>query len=1136
MAITTRQTSLLAAEDWTKIYQTYKDADFQSYDFETIRKSMIDYMRLYYPEDFNDYIDSSEFIALIDLLAFLGQGLAYRNDLNTRENFIDTAERRESILRLVKLISYTTKRTMPASGILKIQEITTTEQLYDSNGYELTNVRVGFNDGTNANWQEQFNIVMNAALSGSQKIGQPDNRAIIAGVQTDEYTINTQANELPIYAYNSNVNGNSMPFEVTSVTTKNREYWYEKSPYLGQLFNILYRNDNLGNSSPNTGFFMHFKQGNIRSVDFEINDAIPNRIVSINFPNINQTDVWLYQLNDQNGVEKEWTPVPAIHGQNIAYNNVAASDRDVYQIVTNADDSINLVFGDGVFASIPHGRFRLYFRLSNGLTYKISPDEMANVTVPINYISRTGRVETLTLTASLEYTVANASARELADDIRQRAPQQYYTQNRMVNGEDYNVFPYTSFNNIVKVKAVNRTSSGISRFLDVLDTAGNYSSTNIFCEDGLLYEESYNTSFKFEFTYSNDIISFIKNTIEPIITDQEMIHFYYANYERFPAPASGMNWNKVTASSNQSTGYFTDDHGNIIQVGTLVADTSRYVISGTLVEFSAPAGYYFDNANIIRPFTPDYVLKDGERTKIFSSIVNVVGDGTAHGAGISPSGLGPITLSEVIPTGAYVSIIIPYYSNDISTTTEQDMVDLILAYRDFGLRYDVESFSWKIIAAENLDRNGEFSLEYAGDDTAQNLDASWVVKFETDGTTYEITYRGLRYIFESVLETRFYYDEDLKVFDPHTGTIIHDYVNVLKVNSGPDTNEAIGHDSPLYIYGTVVEEDGYTNNTKIKVTYADHDNDGVPDNPDFFEEIVAPGVNPDNKYVFFEKSYDYGNFETLRPIDAATINTSYGTWLEIRNDLIMYDNGQEFFATDEKTFWKLEVNGTARDIVEITNYDYRIGRQSLYFQYRHNSPNNRRIDPSPANIIDLFILTSQYETDYKNWVSDITGTVEEPARPDSLELHAAFNLLDEYKMVSDTIIYNSAKFKPLFGKEADPKLQATFKVVKNASVNTSDSQVKSKLISALNRYFDINNWDFGETFYFTELSTYLHQELVPDVASIIIVPKSGESQFGALFQVNSEPNEIITNAATVEDVQIIPAITAAQLKIDIGDN
>ena len=47
MATTTRQTAIFGVEDWKQIYQTYREADFQSYDFETLRKSFIDYLRLY---------------------------------------------------------------------------------------------------------------------------------------------------------------------------------------------------------------------------------------------------------------------------------------------------------------------------------------------------------------------------------------------------------------------------------------------------------------------------------------------------------------------------------------------------------------------------------------------------------------------------------------------------------------------------------------------------------------------------------------------------------------------------------------------------------------------------------------------------------------------------------------------------------------------------------------------------------------------------------------------------------------------------------------------------------------------------------------------------------------------------------
>ena len=53
MATSSRQSSLFGVNDWKAIYQTFSQADFRSYDYETLRKSFIDYLRLYYPENFN---------------------------------------------------------------------------------------------------------------------------------------------------------------------------------------------------------------------------------------------------------------------------------------------------------------------------------------------------------------------------------------------------------------------------------------------------------------------------------------------------------------------------------------------------------------------------------------------------------------------------------------------------------------------------------------------------------------------------------------------------------------------------------------------------------------------------------------------------------------------------------------------------------------------------------------------------------------------------------------------------------------------------------------------------------------------------------------------------------------------------
>ena len=105
MSSTDRLNRLLLAEDWKRVYQSYKNAEFQSYDFDTLRRTMIQYLRDNYPEDFNDYIESSEYLALIDLIAFLGQNISFRIDLNARENFLELADRRDSVLRLARLIS-----------------------------------------------------------------------------------------------------------------------------------------------------------------------------------------------------------------------------------------------------------------------------------------------------------------------------------------------------------------------------------------------------------------------------------------------------------------------------------------------------------------------------------------------------------------------------------------------------------------------------------------------------------------------------------------------------------------------------------------------------------------------------------------------------------------------------------------------------------------------------------------------------------------------------------------------------------------------------------------------------------------------------------------------------------------------
>lgn len=1131
MAQTARQTAIFGVEDWKRLYQTFREADFQSYDFETLRKSFIDYLRVYYPETFNDYTESSEFIALLDVIAFMGQALAFRTDLNARENFLDTAERRDSVVRLANLVSYTPKRNTPAQGYLKVFSISTTEDLTDFNGINLSNVTIDWNDPTNPNWQEQFVTIINAALVDSQKFGRPGNEQTVLGVRTSEYAINLVPGYLPVIPYTATIDGIGMPFEAVSGTTVGEDYVYEPAPRPSGIFNMLYRNDQMGFGSDNTGFFFLFKQGVLQNQDFNLAEALANRTVNINIEGCNQQDHWLYQLDDVGTITSEWKFSENIYGS--AVEQLALTERKLYSITSRANDQITLTFGDGAFAEIPVGIFRSYVRASNGLRYIINPQEMQSVVLPITYVSRVGRQEVLTLTCGITETVSNAEPRETLDEIKQRAPARYYTQNRMVNGEDYNNFPFTLYNSIVKSKAVARSSIGTSRYVDLTDVTAKYSSTNVFASDGLIYRENVLPTFSFDWINRNEIQDVINTSVEPIIASRSLTQFYYQNFPRPNLGLIGMTWQQSTRVVNETTGFFYVGTSATPQpIGpTYTTSNAQYVTQSSLVKFVPPPGYYFDANNRLLSGAP---TRADDKVVIWATVTDVVLDGTNGGAGNLANGRGPVTINNFVPTGARAEEVIPRFVTDIPTSLESQIIQQIELARNFGLGYDNQTSTWYLITSANLAADAAFSLTYAQNTTSANLDASWLLQFVTDGVSYTVTNRGLQYFWGSLIETRFVFDSDQLVYDVRTGLVLRDFVKALKTNNRPGSNLPLYGDVTMEIIDQPIESDGYVDDYRVEISFADSDADGIADDPDFFSELVAPTVDPSNKLVFFERTLDYADLERYLPVAPGVVNSLYATRDAIELVKSEYIDGQIFYATGPQTFYELQVSTVAgtitRTLQQRFDFRARTGRQSLYFQYRHNSALTNVIDPGATNIIDLYVVPQSYYIAYTNYIRDTTGTVLRPDIPTISELSTAYQGLNDYKMVSDNIVLNSVVFKPLFGAKAAPELQGSIKVVRRANSTASVSEIKSQVISNIDNYFSIDKWDFGDTFFFSELAAYLHEQMGSVISSVVIVPLNPLKTFGDLYEVRSAPNEIFVSAATVVDVDVIDALTQSNLR------
>ena len=1151
MATTTRQTAIFGVEDWKQIYQTYREADFQSYDFETLRKSFVDYLRLYYPETFNDYIESSEFIALLDVMAFMGQALAFRTDLNTRENYLDTAERRDSVVRLANLVSYTAKRNTAAEGMLKVFDVTTTENVVDYNGVNLSNVTVNWADPTNPDWQEQFTAIINAALVDTQRVGRPGNRQTILGVRTDEYAVNLVPGFLPVIPYTATIDGVNMPFEAVTATSIGRDYVYEPSPVPSTAFNVLFRSDQLGFSSANTGYFFLFKQGILTNTDFNLAERISNRTVNINVDGVNNTDRWVFQLDNLGNINREWTYVESVYAA-AAEQTVAL--RPIYSTTSRSNDQITLVFGDGVFSEIPTGIFRCYTRASNGLQYIINPADMQNVAIPISYTDRNGNLQTITFTCGITQPVTNSQARESIDAIKQRAPARYYTQNRMVNGEDYNLFPYTEYNSIVKSKALNRSSIGTSRYLDLVDNTGKYSSTNTFSSDGAVWEQNILPTELFTYINRNDIADFVTNTAQPQLDQATMKQFYYANFPRVTintGTTALSTWNQSTTLANETTGYFrnaivsaTWPNGTPIPVGTSTTSNFKYVQVGSLIQFVAPTingvTYYFDRNNKLQPGTPS---KPDERTEIWASAQAIIGDGYNGGVGNLLSGSGPITINNFVPTGAVVQEIIPLFVTDLPTILEQQIAEQMLLFRNFGLGYDSLGTitgtigNWYLITSTNLDTSAAWSQTTpgaAGNTSGINSDASWLAQFVVQNQNYTVTFRGLAYYFGSVLQTRFFFYDDQLVYDSRTGTVIKDFINVLAMNTKPNSTLPLEGDVYMNIIGQPVESDGYVDDFQVLVSYRDADNDGVPDDPDFFDTIVGT-TSTSGPFVFFQQTVDFDNLQRYLLVEQDVVNYDYATIDDLELVKSEWSPGQVFYTYNDDAFYLLSVSITgARTLVEQTGWIAQSGRQQLYFQYRHNSPLTNRIDPGTTNIIDLYVVTLSYYTAYQNWIRDTTGTVIQPDTPTIDELSTAYQGLQDYKMISDNIVLNSVNFKPLFGAKAAQQLKATIKVIKAQNSTASTSEIKSSVVTEMNSYFSIDKWNFGDTFYFSELAAYLHRQLGTIISSVVLVPLDTQKSFGDLYEIRSQPNEIFVNAADITNIDVIDALTSTNLRTAPG--
>jgi hypothetical protein len=1041
MSQTRRLGQLNAAESWLNNYRYLVNADFKAYDFESLRTALLNHIQLNYPEDFNDFIGSSEYVALVDLMAFMGQNLAFRADLNLRETFLETAEVRGNVLSIARQLGYKPFRNGVANGFLKITSVTTTQELYDSKGTNLAGKTIVWADPLNLDFNEQFSLILNQALNKSNPIGRPVSAISANGVTRQLYELDQPDSRTMVETFSVTArNNNSYSCELVPVTIDAvTELATENMPNPYGRQTVLFNNDGSGYGSASNGWFFMFKQGALKFEDFTLETRVENRVIDLQGENINETDVWVQSVDSDGKILSEWTPVPNANNKNIVFNAVDKDERKVYEIITRENDSISLKFGDDVFADIPTGNIRVWYRESANESLTISGNDVAGLELSLRFVDGTLTEQDLSVTLELS-TPASSTAGETLEQIKNRASRTSASQDRMITASDYNIYPEGKVSGVDKIKAVNRKHAGQSVYADLSDPTGTYRPVITFADDGFIYEtetviEESNNGLLGEL----EIVSWITTGL----LNRFLHQLYYKKYEPITPPSgAGVNWVTVGSGNATTTGYFsTTTTGVPLRIARGSPEIKfRTINKNTLVKTTS--------GTWVRVLD---VYREGLG----------VSDNDGNNTGLRANGQGAVFINDILRTTGIASWF-PSLRTLFTPTEQREILAEIRATRNFGLKYvntSTQPDRWKIISADTIIAGGNF---VPPTETNSNSGASWLVRLEYDSITkvWTMFTRNDQTVFGSVDQLTFHNQKFGESVDSISKQTLKDTVKFLTQNS-------LDSELTMDVADYFKLDDGRYDSSRVLLLLPGLNENLAPNNPEVVKKLITSTIQLE-KVQFTDTRGQY----TLKPSGAGT---------------------------------------TA-------------GRMNLKVQSTHVPLRDNRVDASTTNIVDMYVLTSNYNTEYRAWVNSGASEASKPLTLTSYGLEKLMSPIIPYKSISDSIIFHPVKHKVIFGKTADIRNQVTIRITKSDTTRVSNAEIRSRVIESINQYFQVDNWDFGETFYFTDMASWIHKSLSGIISSIVLVPKQKRLTSNDLFQIPCEDDEIFISSATVNDVEVISSV------------
>ena len=417
-----------------------RDIKYVNRDFSSLRNSLIDYSKTYFPNTYNDFTEASPGMMFMEMAAYVGDVLSFYVDNQFQETFMQYARQTQNLYDLAYMMGYKPKVTTAATTTLDIYQQVPAKS---SGSIKVPDYSYAL--------QIPENTTVTSALSGSLKFLIQDkvDFTYSSSIDPTEVTVYQTAGGIPTYyllkkqrqAISATIKSKSfsftspVPFDtrtiddsniigILDITDSDGNEWYEVD-YLAQ--DAVY--DSIKNTNPN--------DPNLSS-DTDIAYLLKIKQVSKRFATrfLSKTSLQLqFGSGNPSDTTEELIPNP---------NNVGLGLPSEQDKLTTAFSPTNFIFTDSYGITPSNTTLTVRYLVGGGVSSNVQAESLTNINLTnITFVNSTIADSSLanqifgTLLVSNPTAATGGSDGDDINEIRQNSLGNFQNQLRNVTFDDY---------------------------------------------------------------------------------------------------------------------------------------------------------------------------------------------------------------------------------------------------------------------------------------------------------------------------------------------------------------------------------------------------------------------------------------------------------------------------------------------------------------------------------------------------------------------------------------------------------------------------------------------------------------------------------------------------------------------------